>query len=103
MNKPKYDALPADLRAVLDANSGAVAARMAAVPWDERGPIVAAEAVKRGNIITVISEAEKARWVAQTNPVIETWVAGSKERGLDGAALLAQARALVAKHGAGVV
>jgi TRAP-type transport system periplasmic protein len=102
MNKAKYEGLAPELRAVLDANSGAAAARMAAVPWDERGPIVEADAKKRGNTITIITEAEKARWVEKTNPVVEAWVAGSKEKGFDGAALLAQARALVAKHGAGI-
>ncbi|MFZ4407583.1 MAG: TRAP transporter substrate-binding protein [Paracraurococcus sp.] len=102
MNKAKYAGLPDDLRAVLDANSGAAAARMAAVPWDERGPIVEADVRKRGNQVTEITEAEKARWVATTQPVIDTWLAQAKEKGLDSAALLAQARALVAKHGAGV-
>ncbi|MDO9706710.1 TRAP transporter substrate-binding protein [Paracraurococcus lichenis] len=102
MNKAKYEGLPDELRKVLDANSGAAAARMAAVPWDERGPVVEAEVRKRGNQITVISEAEKARWVETTKPVVDTWVAQAKEKGLDGEALLAKARALVAKHGAGV-
>ena len=102
MNKAKYAALPDELRAVLDANSGAIAARMAAVPWDERGPVVEAEARKRGNQITVIAEDEKARWVATTQPVIDTWLASAREKGIDGAALLAKARALVAKHGAGL-
>jgi TRAP-type C4-dicarboxylate transport system substrate-binding protein len=102
MNKAKYEGLAPKLRAVLDANSGAAAARMAAVPWDERGPVVEAEVRKRGNQITVITEAEKARWVEATKPVIETWLVQAKEKGLDSAALLAQARALVAKHGAGI-
>ncbi|MFC7476736.1 TRAP transporter substrate-binding protein [Dankookia sp. GCM10030260] len=102
MNKAKYEGLAPELRAVLDANSGAAAARLAAVPWDERGPVVEADVRKRGNTITVISEAEKARWVEKTNPVVEAWVAGSREKGFDGAALLAQARALVARHGAGI-
>ena len=102
MNKAKYEGLAPELRAVLDANSGAAAARMAAVPWDERGPVVEAEVRKRGNQITVITEAEKARWVEATKPVIETWLVQAKEKGLDSAALLAQARALVAKHGAGI-
>ena len=35
MNKAKYEGLAPELRAVLDANSGAAAARMAAVPWDD--------------------------------------------------------------------
>ena len=104
MNKAKYEGLAPELRAVLDANSGAAAARMAAVPWDERGPIVEAE-VRRSaatpiTIITGGREGPLGR--DRPTPVVEAWVAGSKEKGFDGAALLAQARALVAKHGAGV-
>ena len=64
--------------------------------------MVEAEVRKRGNQITVITEAEKARWVEATKPVIETWLVQAKEKSLDSAALLAQARALVAKHGAGI-
>jgi TRAP-type C4-dicarboxylate transport system substrate-binding protein len=99
MNKAKYESLPADLRAVLDANSGAAMARMAAVPWDERNPVVEDMVRKRGNQITSIGEAEKARWVRATQPVVDNWVANS--RGFDAAALLADARALIAQHGRG--
>jgi len=102
MNKAKYASLPDDLKRVLDANSGAAAARMAAVPWDERGPVVAEDVRKRGNQITVITEAEKARWVEATKPVVDTWLVQAKERGLDSSGLLAKARALVSKHGDGV-
>ena len=102
MNKPKYESLPADLKRVLDANSGQAAAAMAAVPWDERGPVVEAEVRRRGNEIIVISEEEKQRWIRTTQPVIDAWLAQTRERGIDGAALLADARALVAKYGQGV-
>jgi TRAP-type C4-dicarboxylate transport system substrate-binding protein len=102
MNQAKYAALPAELRAVLDANSGLPCADMAAKPWDEQGPVVEAMVRRRGNQITVITEAEKARWVAATESVVTNWVAASREKGFDGAALLAEARALVAKHSAGL-
>ena len=99
MNRAKYEGLPADLRQVLDANSGMAAAEMAARPWDERGPVVEEMVRKRGNQVITITEAEKARWVQATRPVEEAWLA--QARGFDGAALLAEARALVAKHGEG--
>jgi len=102
MNKAKYASLPDDLRKVLDANSGQVAAQMAARPWDERGPVVEEMVRKRGNEIIVISEEEKQRWVQTTQPVIENWVKQAGERGIDGAALLAEARSLIEKHGQGV-
>lgn len=102
MNKARYGQLPPDLKRVLDANSGQAAAAMAAVPWDERGPVVEEMVRKRGNEVVVISEEQKRRWMAATQPVVDGWVASMKERGMDGAALLADARALVEKHGQGV-
>ncbi|MFC7540610.1 hypothetical protein ACFQU2_15565 [Siccirubricoccus deserti] len=102
MNKAKYEGLAPELRAVLDANSGAAAARMAAVPWDERNPMVEADVRRRGNQVITITEAEKARWMEATKPVVDGWLAQGRERGLDAPALLAEARALMAKHGAGV-
>lgn len=102
MNRAKYDGLAPELRRALDACSGQVAAAMAAVPWDERGPVVEADVRRRGNEILAISEEEKQRWIRATQPVTEAWVAQTRERGFDGAALLAEARALVAKHGQGV-
>ncbi|MDP3417805.1 TRAP transporter substrate-binding protein [Falsiroseomonas sp.] len=101
MNKAKYAALPAELRTVLDANSGMAAAEMAAKPWDEQGPVVRAQVERRRqNTIVQLSAAEKERWMLATRPVVENWIAGSRERGFDGAALLADARGLIAKHGA---
>ncbi|WP_431283913.1 TRAP transporter substrate-binding protein [Humitalea sp. 24SJ18S-53] len=101
MNNAKYAALPAELKRVLDANSGQAAAEMAGRVWDEQGPPVAEMVRRRGNQIITLSEAEKARWVTATQPVVDAWVAGSAARGFDGAALLADARRLVAKYGTG--
>ncbi len=101
MNKARYAAMPADLKRVLDANSGMAAAAMAARPWDEQGPLVRAQVARRQqNTIVQLSAAEKERWMLATRPVVDAWIAGSRERGFDGAALLADARGLIAKHGA---
>ena len=55
-------------------------------------------------VVTVIATTAVGPSAAapHTRPVVETWVAQTRERGLDGAALLAEARALVAKYGQGV-
>jgi TRAP-type C4-dicarboxylate transport system substrate-binding protein len=99
MNRAKYEALPPDLKRVLDANSGIPAAEMAAKVWDEQGPIVEQMVRRRGNNVVAISEEEKARWQRTCQPVIDGWVASMRERGVDGAKLLEDARALIAKHG----
>lgn len=103
MNPAKYRSLPAELKQVLDANSGMVAAEMAAKVWDDQGPVVRRMVERRRqNKIVQISNAEKERWMIATRPVIDAWIAGSREKGFDGAALLADARGLIAKHAAGV-
>ncbi|MCS6891145.1 MAG: TRAP transporter substrate-binding protein [Rhodovarius sp.] len=102
MNRARYEALPADLRAILDANSGMAAARMAARPWDEEGPRVEEMVRRRGNQIIELSEEEARRWQRQTQPVIDAWIAAMRERNIDGGALVEEARALISQFGQGV-
>jgi TRAP-type transport system periplasmic protein len=98
MNKPRYDALPPDLKAAIDKNSGQVAATMAGAMWDEQAVVVSDLVRKRGNTIITLREDEKARWRKTTEPVIETWIKQVKDRGIDGGKLLEATRALVAKY-----
>jgi TRAP-type C4-dicarboxylate transport system substrate-binding protein len=98
MNKAKYDALPADLKAVIDANSGQTAAAMAGKVWDEQADVVSDMVRKRGNTIITLTEEEAARWRKTTEPVIENWLKTTKEKGLDGQKLLDAARAAIKKH-----
>jgi hypothetical protein len=52
----------------------------------------------RGNTISVLSAAEKTRWEKATESVAPAWVAQMRERNIDGNALIAAAKALVAKY-----
>jgi len=94
MNKAKYDGLPADLKKVLDANSGQTFAGMAGKMWDDAGLAVFEMVKARGNTITVLAEDEKAKWQKTTEPVVEAWIKQAK----DGGKLLDAARALLAKY-----
>jgi TRAP-type transport system periplasmic protein len=98
MNKAKYDGLPADLRAIIDKNSGAAFAAMAGAMWDTEGARIREMVQKRGNTIGAISEEEKAKWIKACEPVHAAWIEQVKAKGLDGAKLIEAARALVAKH-----
>ncbi len=95
MNKARYAALPADLKAVLDKNSGLAAAEMAGKVWDEAALAVSDMVKKRGNTVTVLSVEENLRWRKATEPVVEAWIKGVKEKGLDGGKLLGSAQALL--------
>lgn len=99
MNKAKYDALPDNLRAILDAESGAKLSTFATqVMWDMDAP--AREiAVEAGNSIATLDDAEVARWKEAAQPVIDRWITDMDGKGIDGAGLIEQARALIEKHG----
>lgn len=100
MNRDVYTELPADLQTVIDANSGVTLAREIGAVWDaaEAPGIAAAEA--RGNAIIVVEGDEALRWRTATAPVIERWLADMEAQGLDGQALLEEARGLVSQFGA---
>lgn len=98
MNKAKYDALPDDLKAILDKASGAALSTFATqVMWDMDTPArsIAEEA---GNTIVTLDDAEVARWKKAAEPVIERWISDMNDKGIDGAALIEQAKALIEKH-----
>jgi TRAP-type transport system periplasmic protein len=98
MNKARYNSLPADLKQVIDNNSGQAAARMAAVPFDKMAKEVPELVKRKGGEIVTVSEAEAQRWEKTTQPVIENWIRQVKERGVDGGKLLDTMRELIAKY-----
>jgi len=98
MNKARYESLPDDLRAILDAESGARLTELAATEMLAGDAPARAIAVNQGNTIVVLDEAEVARWKAASKPVIERWIAEMEGRGIDGDALIDKANALIEQH-----
>ncbi len=98
MNQAKYDSLPADLKAVIDANSGAALSRQIGKIWDESQIAGRNAAQARGNTIMTLSADETERWVKASVPVYDDWVSDMRARNIDGAALLKEARELLVKH-----
>ena len=96
MNKDVYEGLPEDLRAVIDANSGRMAAIWAGGAHDT-GDVEGREAMAAdGNEIAVMSEEETARLRAAGEVVTANWIAEMDAKGYDGAALVAAAQEAVA-------
>ena len=98
MNRAKFDGLSAELRAALNKTLGMAFADMAGTMWDNEAKSVSAMVKSRGNTLTTISEDEKAKWVKATEPVHAAWIEQMKSKGIDGAALIAEAKGLVAKY-----
>jgi TRAP-type transport system periplasmic protein len=99
MNKAKYDGLPADLKAVIDKNSGMAFAELAGNMWDTEAVRISEMVKARGNTISSITEDEKAKWMKACEPVTAAWVEQMKGRNIDGAKLIEMAKALIAKNG----
>ncbi|MEL6435351.1 MAG: TRAP transporter substrate-binding protein [Pseudomonadota bacterium] len=97
MNKARYDALPDDLKTILDAEAGAKLSEVASqIMWDADVP-ARQIAVDAGNTITTLDEAEVARWEAASQPVITNWIEEMSGKGIDGKALIERARALISE------
>ena len=98
MNKAKYEALPADLKKVIDDNSGMEFSVNAGKIMQENDAPTRAAAKAAGNNIIVLDAAESAKWREAAEPVYEQWAADMDSKGYDGKALIAEAKALIAKH-----
>ena len=98
MNKDRYESLPDDLKAVIDANSGLDFSVFAGGAMaDADGPAREA-AVANGNTIVTISAEDAAVWEERARPVYDAWIADMAEKGIDGQALIDQARALMTEY-----
>ncbi len=96
MNKARYENLPAELKTVIDANSGiALSARIGRIFGQ-------AEVINRRPLqpdsINVIPDEEIARWQQRAQPVVEGWVRDVSKSGVDGNALRRAARRLIADY-----
>jgi TRAP-type C4-dicarboxylate transport system substrate-binding protein len=99
MNKASYDKLPADLKKVIDANSGRNLAPVAGKNWDQieiGGQKVMAS--KDKNKFLQIPPAEVAKMKELAKPAINQWVSDMSAKGFNGQQLLDDARALIAKY-----
>lgn len=98
MNKKRYESLPADLKAVLDAHSGKAIAAWIGQVWDEIEPPGVAALEKAGGRMITLDAAAQNAFDARATKVVERWIAEANGKGLDGAALVAAAREAVARH-----
>jgi TRAP-type C4-dicarboxylate transport system substrate-binding protein len=98
MNKDKYESLPDDLKAVIDANSGADVSAWAGKTMAAADGPARQIAVDLGNNIIQLSDAQVAEWKAAAASQESDWVKDMNAKGFDGQALLDQAKNLTAKY-----
>lgn len=98
MNQAKYDGLPEDVRKVIDDTTGMTFATEAGNVWDSAGAAVRKMVAEKGNTILTLAEADKAAWMKACEPIAAAWTAEMEGKGIDGTALIASAKELLAKH-----
>ena len=99
MNKASYNKLPKDLKKVIDDNSGRNIAKAAGQNWiDIEEPGLKVVKSRKKNKLYTIAPEEVAKMKAAAKPVFERWFAEMKRVGVDGPALLADARAMIDKY-----
>ena len=87
-----------DLREIIDANSGQEFSAFAGRTQQEYDAPGRQMAVDNGNNIVELSAEQVEAWREAAQPVIDNWVAEMDGRGLDGQALLDEARELIARY-----
>jgi len=98
MNKAKYDGLPSDLKAVLDKASGPYLVELAGTAWDKaivEGRKIANDAGNK--TLTAKPEDYEAMRKASASVEVE-WAKDVAPKGLDGAMLVKEVRAIGAKY-----
>ena len=98
MNKGVYEGMPADLRQIIDDNSGLKFSVFAGKTMEDNDAPARAIAVDLGNNIVTLDEAATQEWRDLSQPIYEEWVAEMAEKGIDGQALIDEARMLIAKY-----
>lgn len=99
INQGKYDALPADLKQVIDANSGvATSAWAGETGFDNVVETFKKAAKDSGGTFYNLPDAEYQRWIKATDLVDDEWVKEANAKGAEGRKLLEEARSLVKQY-----
>ncbi|MCZ2105110.1 MAG: TRAP transporter substrate-binding protein [Burkholderiales bacterium] len=99
MNQARYDKLPADLKKVIDDNSGLEASGWAGrVTFDEQVPKFKAKAKELGGTFYYMPQSEYQRFVDATKIVEQQWIESADKKGANGAELIKAARELIQKY-----
>lgn len=103
MNRKTYEALPADLRQIVDQTTSAASGywKQIGAAWDQNDANARQQLTQGRHEVIELTPAERQRWVAASKVIDEKWVADMEKRGLPGKLLVEEARALARRYGEG--
>lgn len=97
MNQAKYDALPDDLKKIIDDNAGVNLAPLAGAAMDQAEAEIRQKAIDAGGTVHIIPEEGLAEWKDAGQPAIDAWAKAMTDAGFEGQAMVDDARAMLAK------
>ena len=98
MNPAKYDSLPADLKKIIDANTGRDQSAVGGKFFADKISAYAPLGNAGGGRNVRLSKEEYARWIKATESVEVDWVKEVSAKGADGKKMLDDAKALLNKY-----
>ena len=99
MNKAKYESLPADLKAVIDKNSGReLSAFLGKTQAGQDVPSKKVFEASANQKISVIPKTELEKWKKATDSLDDAWVAEMTGKGFDGKGMLQSATDLIKQY-----
>jgi TRAP-type C4-dicarboxylate transport system substrate-binding protein len=98
MNKARWNGLPADIKKAFKDASGPEWWQKVGRVWGANDDGGIKVAIKAGNKHITLSQAETDVFQKSLEPVVDRWIKEVKGKGIDGVALVAKARKLIAKY-----
>jgi len=98
MNPGTWAKLPPEVQKAFTDTSGEAWVREVGKIWTDSEEVGIGMAVKKGNKHIQLSEAELKPFREKLEPVVQRWIDEVKTKGIDGQALVKNARELIAKY-----
>ncbi|MGA8051104.1 MAG: TRAP transporter substrate-binding protein DctP, partial [Burkholderiales bacterium] len=98
MNEARWNSLPPDVQKAFTESSGEAWVRKVGEIWAENDDAGIAVAVKAGGQHIQLTNAELAAFKTKLEPVVQRWEKDVAGQGIDGKALVAEARKEIAKY-----
>lgn len=98
MNGDSWEGLPKDIQKIFKDASDEAWVREVGEIWSKSDDFGIGLAKKAGNTHIILSDAETAEFKKVLEPVVDRWINEVADQGIDGKALVAKARKLIAKY-----
>lgn len=99
MSLKAWNSLPPDIQKIIDDHlSGVKQSMLMGEIFDRTAKEGLEEGVKRGGKVYILSDAERAAFMAKTKPIIDGWIENAEKKGLPGRKVYEDVIALVDKY-----